>query len=228
MPRTRTLLALVTILAVSLTGCTKHQAKTADLPAGDQLMRQAATAMREVNTAHIVLTAEGTVADLPIRRADGDLTRAGEAKGTIQMKQLGVLVEFEFVVTGDKIYLKGPTGSWQALPAALAASVYDPSAILDPDRGVATVLTTATNPKTEAREEVDGHQTYRVAAAFATDAVKALVPGVGDGLTGQVWLDTETTQVRRVKITIPSTSGDAGTVDIVVSNINSPVTISAP
>ena len=50
------------------------------------------------------------------------------------------------MLVGGKLYLKGATGGFAEVPAALAGSVYDPSAILDPDKGVAKVLASVTEP----------------------------------------------------------------------------------
>lgn len=220
---------LVALLALLVTtGCSK-KAKTTELPPGADLVSAGATAMREVKTAHVVISAEGNVADLPLRRADGVLTRSGDAKGSIQIEQLGTLIEYQFVVLGDTIHLKGVTGGWQELPAALAAQIYDPSAILDPERGVVQVLATATEARTEARESVNGRDAYRVGVKLDRAAVATLVPGVGEGVTGQLWFDTQAKQLIKAVLRVPGQgSAPGGTVTINVSDIDAPVTISAP
>lgn len=217
---------MIALLVTS--GCSKKP-RTTELPAGADLINAAATAMREVKTAHVVISAEGNVADLPLRRADGVLTRSGDAKGTIQLEQLGTLIEYQFVVLGDTIHLKGVTGGWQELPASLAAQIYDPSAILDPERGVVKVLATATEAKTEVRESVGGRDAYRVGVKLDREAVATLVPGVGDGVTGQLWVDAQTKQLVKALLRIPAQGATpGGTVTINVSDIDAPVTISAP
>jgi lipoprotein LprG len=164
-----------------------------------------------------------------MRRAEGDLVRSGDAKGTIQISQFGILIEYEFVVLGKTIFLKGATGGWQQLDAAVASSIYDPSAILDPDRGIAKLLSTAKDPKTEAKESVDGKDAYRVAVTLAGSALSALVPGVGADATGKLWVDAQTKQLLKAVLTVPGASaGKTGTVTINVSNIDVPVTVSAP
>ena len=50
------------------------------------------------------------------------------------------------MLVGGELYIKGLTGGFTKVPAALAGSVYDPSAILDPDKGVAKVLSSVQNP----------------------------------------------------------------------------------
>jgi lipoprotein LprG len=212
-----------------IAGCSSKPPATESLPTATTLLVESANAMRNVQSAHVRIGTEGEVSSLPLRRAEGDLLRSGDSKGTIQISQFGVLIEYEFVVVGDTIYLKGVTGGWQKLPAATAAAIYDPSAILDPDRGVAKLLLSATEPTTEAKEAVDGRDAYRVAVKLDAAAVAILVPGVPAGATGKVWIDAENKRLVKAVLTIPGPSPDrTGTVTINVSAFDAPVTVSAP
>lgn len=231
MSRPRALLALLALLTVALVGCSKDDkpATTDQLPPGATLISEAATATGALKSAHVTIGTEGEVGSLPMRQADGDLLRSGDAKGTIQLSQFGVLIEYEFVVVGKTIYLKGVTGGWQKLDAAVAASIYDPSAILDPDRGIAKLLATAKDPVTEGKESVNGKDTYRIAVKLDSATVATLVPGVGGDVTGKVWVDAQTKQLLRAVLTVPGATADKkGTVTINVTNLDTPVTISAP
>ncbi|HEX6869484.1 MAG TPA: LppX_LprAFG lipoprotein [Micromonosporaceae bacterium] len=229
MPRPRALIALFALLLVGLSACTKNGSSTEDLPAGATLIAESAAAMQGVQSAHVRIDTEGEVSSLPMRRAEGDLLKSGDAKGSVLLSQFGALIEYEFVVLGDSIYLKGVTGGWQQLPASVASTVYDPSAILDPDRGIAKVLSSASDPTTEAKEQVDGKDAYRVKVALEGSAVSSLVPGVGNGITGTLWLDATTKHLIKAVLSVPNTSGaKPGTVTISVSAIDVPVTVSAP
>jgi lipoprotein LprG len=232
MSRPRAFLAIALLCAVSLAGCSKDKA-TGDLPSGASLVSDAAAKTKALKSAHIKIETEGEVSGLPVRRAEGDLLRSGDAKGTIQLAQLGVLVEYQFVVVGKDIYLKGVTGGFQKLDASVAKQIYDPTAILDPDKGIAKVLSTATNPTTEAEEKVDGKDAYRVAVGLSGDAVAALVPNITGQVTGKVWIDKNTKDMLKAVLTVPGPSagagaGKSGTVTITETNIDSPVTVSAP
>ena len=133
------------------------------------------------------------------------------------------------MVVGKTIYLKGATGGWQKLDSSVAASIYDPSAILDPDRGIAKLLTSAKDPTTEGKETVDGKDAYRVAVKLDGTTVATLVPGVGGDVTGKVWVDAQTKQLLKAVLNVPGTSADKkGSVAINVTNIDAPVTVSAP
>ncbi|MBM2620340.1 LppX_LprAFG lipoprotein [Actinoplanes sp. LDG1-06] len=229
MPRLRAVLALSTAL-LALAACTQDKAKssedttpTATLPAGDTLVKESATAMREIKTTQFLINADGEIAGLSLRRAEGTLTKEGSAKGTAQIEQAGSPVELEFVIVGDQIHLKGPTGGFQALPLTLAASVYDPSAILDPDRGIAKVLGSATGATTEAKEQVDGKDAWRVAATSTGTDLAGLVPGVTGSIPAKLWIADADKRLLKSTFTLPG-----GTVTVTFQGFDAPVTISAP
>jgi lipoprotein LprG len=235
MPRPRALLAPLALLTLGvliagMAACTRQaEPPTEALPSGATLIADAAAAMRTVSSAHVRIETEGEVSNLPLRRAEGDLLLSGDAKGTIQLSQFGVLVEYEFVMLGESIYLKGATGGWQVLPAAVASTIYDPSAILSPDRGIVTILATAAEPTTEGTETIDGKQTYAVRVKLDSAAVSTLVPGVGAGVTGRLWIDAEKKHLVRAVLAVPGPTADKnGTVTVNVSAIDVPVSISAP
>lgn len=224
--------AALAILAIAVTGsltaCSKK--KETSLPPGTQLMSDGANAMSNVQSAHFVLTVDGPINGLALSRAEGDLTKDGKAKGTATIEQSGIKVEAAFVIIDQWIYLKLATGGYQKLPLAVAATVYDPSAILDPQRGVAQLLRTAKNPKTEASEKVDGKDAYKVSFEPDPTALAALIPVSASGVTAAVWLYADSKKVAKGQFVIP-TSGSAagkGTVTVVFSNYDAPVSISAP
>jgi len=221
--------AVLALFVAGLVGCSNKPAvDTANLPAGDVLVKDGAAAVKALKTAHVTLTGEGTIGQVPLRRADAILTTTDEAKGTIQIEQFATLVEFEFVVVNDKIHIKGPTGGWSELPLALASTYYDPTVILDPDKGVANIIGTAKEPRTEAKETVDGAETYKVAVKLDRAALDRLVPGIGDNATGFLWLDTQSKLLRKAEITVPGADGKNGKVTITATDFDAPVTISAP
>ena len=207
------------------TGCTGKGRQSGDLPAGDALLKESSTAMKGVQTVRFTIEADGTISGLALRRAEGQLRRDGDAKGSAQVQQFGVNVQLEFVVIGESIHLKGPTGDWQKLPLSLASSVYDPSAILDPDRGIAKVLATATDAKTEAKED----NAYRVSAKLNPTDLATVVPGVGDGVTGKLWIAADSKRLVKATFAVPGKDGAKGAnVTVTFTEFDAPVTISAP
>lgn len=219
------------LLLPGLAACTKDEPTTPTpaetLPDGATLLAESAAAMEEVQTVHIVLDIDPPVGALPIERAEGDLDRGGDAKGKIQLVLGAQLIEVEFVVLGDNAWLKYPTGGWTE--AGSISNIYDPSAILDPDRGVSNLLTTASNPTNEGAETVGGVDTWRITVDIDQDAANTLVPGVPGGLTGTVWVDQETKHLVKAVVDSPASgSTPASTITLEMTNFDVPVNISAP
>jgi lipoprotein LprG len=221
-------LAALVLLVPAACTARKH-GSAANLPPADQLLKDAAARMREVTTARFTIDASGNLTLVPVRRADGRLTREGNAQGTVAVEQAGALSELQFVIVGQTAYIKGPTGGWQSIPLSLASTVYDPSALLKPERGVAKLIETASSARTEAREQVDGVDAYRIAASFDPQLVASLIPGAGDGVTGQLWIDANTRQLLRARFKLPdSNGGEPAIVTVRFSEFNQPVNVSAP
>jgi lipoprotein LprG len=185
--------------------------------------------MGAVTSAHLTIDSTGDIGSVPIRSAVGDITRSGSAQGSIKLSMLGVLLQEDFVVVDGNYYLKGLTGGWQKESATAIASLYDPTAVLDPSRGVAKILSTATAANTEAADSVNGVDTYRVAVNLNSTAVSSVVPGVPGGITGRLWIDRTTKYLVRAQLTVPSAAaGPSGVVTINLSDLDKPVTVSAP
>jgi lipoprotein LprG len=230
MSRTFRALAALTIFGIALTGCTKKSnSEDANLPPASQLMAEGDKAMSDVKSAHFLIDIKTPITGLPLSKAEGDLTKEGNAKGTATIDMGGLKSEAAFVIIGQKLYLKLATGGYEELPLAVAATVYDPSAILDPQRGAAKLLRTAKNPKTEAKEQVDGKDTYKVSFEPDATALAALIPTTASGVTAVVWLDATTKRIAKAEFTIPQSGANPkGVASVTFSNYDAPVTISAP
>jgi lipoprotein LprG len=228
----RILLATLALTAAVATACSSDDPPASgSLPDGAGLLKDAAASTANVKTAHFTLTVNGTVPDLPVKNAEGDLTReggeGGGAKGTVSMELLGDLFEGEFVLVDKSLYIKGPTGGWNELPASMATSLYDPAAILDPDRGVAKVLASVQNPQTEGTEDIDGVSTYRVTGRVTKDVIASLVPGVDSDVDITFWVRQDGGhEPVKASVTMPQEGNP--TVDVTLSDIDKQVTITAP
>ncbi|PWW65256.1 LppX_LprAFG lipoprotein [Actinokineospora spheciospongiae] len=231
----RRFLGALAVVGVLVSGCTSNGGstpggQTSTLPDGAALLKSATEATRKIETVHFSLKVNGTVNAIPVQNADGDITRlgGGGAQGTVKLTLLGQLIEGKFVLTPDDLYLQGPTGGYQKLDASLVTNIYDPSAILDPDRGVANVLGNIQDPKTEKRETVDGVDAFKVNGRVAKDVVSRVVPGVSSDVDLSIWVRDNDTR-DPVKATVEVPQGDqTATVDLSLSEIGKPVTITPP
>ncbi|OXM62715.1 LppX_LprAFG lipoprotein [Amycolatopsis vastitatis] len=221
----RTLLTAMALSAAIVTGCSSSG--DAALPDAGALLKDSAQAAGGVTSTHFTLKVNGTVPGLSVHSLDGDLTKAngGGAKGTGTLELMGQVVDAQFVLVNGSLYIKGPTGGFQKIPAVLSSSIYDPSAILDPQRGIPKVLSSVQGPKTDGTEDVDGTPTYRVTGTVPKDALAALVPGVSSDANATFWLRRDGGHLP-VKASLGYQGG--GSVDVTLSDVDKPVTITAP
>ncbi|GAA1262431.1 LppX_LprAFG lipoprotein [Sphaerisporangium rubeum] len=220
------LLATLMTVAACTSAAPERPAATPALPDGGDLLRTSAQAMAAVKSVGFTIETEGKP-PVPVQHAEGSLTKEADAQGTIRMNVFGTLQEMEFVLIGDKVHFKGPTGGYQTMTREQLAALYDPSAILNPDKGVSHLLSTAGTPKTEAEEDVDGIPAYRVAAQLSQPVVAALIPGVDQAVNAKLWVDTATS--RLLKASLPLGDGPtAGTVTVLFTDYDKPIKITAP
>ncbi len=201
------LFAFIAALIIALVTSCSAIGQKADLPKGATLLTDSATAMRAVTSTHFAVEVEGNSPGVQLRSAEGQLTRAGSAKGVAKVDEGAQLLELQFVIIGQDLYLKPPTGPVQKLPLSFAGTVYDPSVILNPDRGIAAALASGTGPTTEAREQVDGVDTYRLQVKFPAQPLGSLVPQLAQDKTSEIWVATQGS--RLIKAQFPTTYGSA-------------------
>ena len=90
------------------------------------------------------------------------------------------------------------------MPLSSATSIYDPSAILDPNRGIPKVITTAQNAKTEAR--VDRRQDGIPGVGDSGSDREQPDPGLTGPVTGSIWIDTATHRVVKAVFSLPGSA----------------------
>lgn len=223
MRRSVTAVLIAATVLVAAAGCRSRDGG-GDLPDGAGLLSAAADEMAGVETVAMLLESDTELAGLPVRQVDGVITRAGDAEGTALVEQLGQQLELQFVVVDETFHYQ-LLGSWQELPLADAAQFYDPSAVLDPERGVSQLLRTATEPAVERR---DGDR-YEVSATFDAAALAVLLPGTTEDTRGTVWIGVDRPLLHQARFPVPAASGgEPGMVNVALSRFDEPVTIVAP
>ncbi|MBE1488846.1 LppX_LprAFG lipoprotein [Plantactinospora soyae] len=233
MRRPFALAGVLSLLLAVTVGCTDRGAdgdpadgagNSTSLPEAAGLLRSAATELATVKTARFAIATEGAAESLGISAAEGVITATGEAQGSARIEQSGLPLELQFVVKGDTLHVNGLTGGWQKLPLSTAAAIYDPTALLSPDRGVANLVSKSSGT-TEGRETVDGVPTYRIKGTLPGSALGTLVPGVSEDVTGTLWIGVDRPLLHRAQFPVP---GQTGTVTVTFSEYDVPVTIRVP
>jgi lipoprotein LprG len=226
----RVLTGILLVLLVAVSGCSGSSgtptaaSTTAPPPTASEILAASATAMAEVTSAAFSLTVDGQLPSVTVQSAKGVLNADGDAQGTAAIVQFGQLIEVEFVLAGGQLYIKGVTGGFTQVPASLAGSVYDPSAILDPTRGVAKVISSVQSP-TIAGSEGDS---WLISGSVPADVAAGLVPGITDDVTGLFTISKGSSELTSADLTLDGADGKPATVKVELSAFNEPVSISPP
>ncbi len=220
----RTMVAMLAAVALVVSGCSSDGP---GLPDAGTLLKDGATTASGITSTHFTLKANGTVTGLSVKDIEGDFTKAngGGAKGTGTLELMGQVVDAEFVLVGGSLYVKGPTGGFQQIPQALSSSLYDPSAVLDPQRGIPKVLAGVQDAKTEAEEDVNGVAAYRITGTVSYDAISGLLPGVNTTAKATIWLDKA---AGHGPLKASLSFSDNASVDVTLSDVDKPVTVTPP
>ncbi len=164
-------------MALAFVGCSS---KTDDAPLPDAatLLTESAATTRSQQSVHLELAVGGEIKELPIASLSGDLTNAPAvaAQGSADLIFLGQkLTDVGFVVVDGDLYgaiTKG--GNMQNFGPA--ADIYDISAILNPDNGLANVLSSITDPKAEGREAIGGSDAVKITGTVSAEAINKIAP----------------------------------------------------
>jgi lipoprotein LprG len=197
-------------------------------PPGGQLLQQAANVLRGVTSLSFTLRTSGDP-DVNVKSVDADLLKNGNSKGSVQVTELGMPIQLDFVLLGQTVHFKGLTGGWQQQPLSKVAGIYDPSAVLDPDRGLVQLLLTAKGATTTGEDKVAGRQCYRVHATLAQAVLSRLVPGMKGDAPADIWVSASDKHVLKTDVAVPAKGGGKpGKVIIAFADFGKPFAITAP
>jgi lipoprotein LprG len=158
----------------------------------------------------------------------GDLTNvpAVAAQGKADIVFLGQKLEgVGFVVADGTLYGAITANSWQDFGPA--ADIYDVSAILNPSTGLANVLASFSNGKTDGRETVNGVETYKVTGEVSADGVNKIAPQIAatGPVPGTAWISTDgKNDLVQAKLDVTKDSN----VQMTMSKWGEPVTVTKP
>jgi lipoprotein LprG len=230
MPTRRPILAVLAALSIvaALVGaCSSSKQSAAPLPDAATLLSKSNLTTRNVKSVHLVLSVTGTIHGLPVKTLTGDLTTSPDtaAKGEANLTVLGSSVDTQFVVDDGTLYAALTPDHWESFGPA--AAIYDPSEILNPNTGLANVLTNISNPKSESRETINGQSTVKVTGTASADAVNGVASQLKatQPLPATVWIQ-ETGDHQLVQAKLDQSPGNS--VQMTLSNWNAPVQVTKP
>jgi lipoprotein LprG len=220
-------LAALSIAAALVGGCSSSKQSAAPLPDAATLLSKSNLTTRNVKSVHLVLSVTGKIKGLPVKTLTGDLTTSPDtaAKGEANLTVLGSSVDAQFVVDNGTLYAALTPGHWESFGPA--AAIYDPSEILNPNTGLANVLTNISNPKSESRETINGQSTVKITGTASADAVNGLASQLKatQPLPATVWIQ-ESGDHQLVQANLDQSPGNS--IQMTLSNWNAPVQVTTP
>jgi lipoprotein LprG len=223
-----TVLAALSIATALIAGCSSGSKQSgAPLPDATTLVKQSTDVTKNLKSAHLVLSVIGKVPGLPIKTLTGDLTNspATAASGNVQLTLGGSEVDANFVVVDGELYATLTPNKWSDF--GKAADIYDVSAILNPDTGVANLLANFTDAKAEGRDTINGENTIRISGNVPADAVNKIASQLNatKATPTTVWIE-ETGNHQLAQVKMDKSSGNS--VQMTLSNWNQPVQVTKP
>ena len=223
-----TVLAALSIATALIAGCSSGAKQSgAPLPDATTLVKQSSDVTKNLKSAHLVLSVIGKVPGLPIKTLTGDLTNspATAASGNVQLTLGGSEVDANFVVVDGELYATLTPNKWSDF--GKAADIYDVSAILNPDTGVANLLANFADAKAEGRDTINGENTIRISGNVPADAVNKIASQLNatKATPTTVWIQ-ETGDHQLAQVKMDKSSGNS--VQMTLSNWNQPVQVTKP
>ncbi|GAA1010283.1 lipoarabinomannan carrier protein LprG [Nocardiopsis tropica] len=171
--------AFLAVLGLA-TGCSKASGEPkndAPLPDAKVLIDSSSAAARALRDVYLDLAVDGTVPKLPVKSVSAYLTNdpqvAGQGDADVTFN--GTQVKAKFVVVDSRLWAQFGAGqAYQDM--GLASDIYDASAILDPDKGIANLISSVRDPKAEGREQIGGIETVRLSGVIPGSALAGIVP----------------------------------------------------
>jgi len=219
-------IAAVTVATGLVAGCS-GSTRTGSLPEATALLQQSIETTKALTSAHIEITVTGTIEGLPLKKLSGELTNvpATAVQGNATITMGGSDIDAELVVIDEHLFAALSADSW--LDMGPAVKIYDPSTILNPDTGLANMLSSFADAKSEAIEEVGGVETVKVTGQVSADAVNKLIPRLKatGPMPGTAWIEKDGDHKLVEARLEPS---NTSSIQMKMSDWNKPVTVTKP
>jgi lipoprotein LprG len=224
----RILVVLTAMLAAALfvSGCSSKKAAE-PLPDAAGLVQQSIQTTKGLKSAHLEIAVTGKLEGLPLKNLSGDLTNVPATAVTANAKVVmgGSDIDADLIVLDGTLYAALTPDNW--LDMGPAAEVYDPSVILTPDTGLANLLGSLSEAKSQGFETIGGVPTVKLTGKVASDAVNKLIPRLKatGPLPATVWIEKDAPN-QLVQAELEQSAGNS--VLLTLSDWDKPVTVTKP
>jgi lipoprotein LprG len=236
MKRLVALIALVVLAVLVTAGCTDDEPTGGNGPAEDPvaLLTDVKKTIDEASSVHVVIGG----LDLPesaqaLAKADGVATHAPAFKGELVVRAAGTDVEADVVAVGGKVYVKTAFSPSfiEFSPAQLAAlGAPDPAVLLDPNKGITSVLPTVQDAKVKGETRDGAKVLTEVTGSIQGKTLAGIFPGApADQVFPSTFaIDKSTKQLVKATITGPFYQGQTSRYDVSMDRYGEQVEITKP
>jgi outer membrane lipoprotein-sorting protein len=200
------------------------------------ILSAASKRLADVETLHFTLEIEGdTFIDqsgtLKLEWAEGDLSRPDMASVEFKVSLFGAgTVSIRMITVGEDSWTTDLiTGNWGDAPPEFG---YNPSILYDNQNGLGPVMGKLENASLDGTDEVNDREAHHIKGTASADTIKPLTSGTmtGDNVELEIWIDTETSDLLRVKVFEPESDEkeNPATWELNLSHFNEKVTIEPP
>ena len=196
------------------------------------LLAAAKQAIDAAPSAHFTLSSSNVpTGGTALIGGSGDLKRPNGFSGTLNVSVSGFNVNVPVVSVGGTFHARDPlSGQWQtADPAAYGFA--DPGTLVDPQRGLSSLLTQCQQAAVQSDDRYNGEQLHEVACMLPGHAVAALLTSADASkpVAATIGVDSGNGQLRRVVLSGPFFSTtQLSTFTLVIDNYGENVNITPP
>jgi hypothetical protein len=200
-------------------------------PDPGQLLQRTGEHMQGLKGFHFKMAIEGySGKEIPVQSAEGD-AHPPDLSSRVTLRQGGVLLEIELILSQDGAYLKSFTGGWQRLTAAEMAAFFDPRGLFDRQNGLFAALGDTKSSTLGTQEKVDSHSTYVITGKLAGSRLHKLLQLIREQGDYDVtyWIESPgyTLWRARLKGTLFNSAADS-TITFNFSRHDHPITVTPP
>jgi LppX_LprAFG lipoprotein len=189
---------------VASAGCGSSPAPSPDARA---VLQQAKQAIDSATAVHFSLTSTGaaSASGTAISAADGDAHRPDGFSGTLTVLQSGFTVKVHIVSARGTFYVQLPFTSRFEPTDPGKYGFGDPATLLDPDKGLSSLLVEALSARLGDRDRLQGEELEEVEVTLPGQRVRDLLTSAdpSQAVTGRIGIAVDTHQIRRVVLTGP-------------------------
>jgi lipoprotein LprG len=197
-----------------------------------QLLRDGKKSIDAAPAVHFTLTSQGvTGAGTLITGGHGDARRPNSFTGALTVVAAGFPLTVNVVSTGGVFYAQTPLSSSFVKTDPSAYGFGDPAQLLDPNRGLSSLLTSCTGATNKTADLLNGEQLDEVACSIPGPLVARLLTSAdaSQQVQATVGVDAGTHQLRRVALVGPFfDKAQASTFTVVLDKYGENVTITPP